>query len=39
MRHRGENPRFIVGADEKLTAFVEKSPSQRCHAPAARPFG
>jgi hypothetical protein len=39
IRHRGENPRFVVGADEKLTAFVEKSPSQRCHAPAARPFG
>ena len=28
MRHRGENSRFVVGADEKLTAFVEKSPSK-----------
>jgi hypothetical protein len=24
MRHRGENPRFVVGADEKLTGFCRK---------------
>src|SRR6266446_10692916 len=37
--HRGDGQPFIVRADEKLTVFVEKSPSQRCYAPAARPFG
>jgi len=37
--HRGDGQRYVVRAVEKLTAFVEKSPSQRCHAPAARPFG
>ena len=37
--HRGDGQRYVVRADEKLTAFVEKSPSQRCHAPAARHFG
>jgi hypothetical protein len=37
--HCDNGKRFVVHADEKLTAFVEKSPSQRCHAPAARPFG
>ncbi len=37
--HRGDGKRYVVRADEKLTAFVEKSPSPRCHAPAARHFG
>jgi hypothetical protein len=36
--HRGDGKRFVVRADEKLTAFVEKSPSQRCHAPVSAPF-
>jgi hypothetical protein len=36
--HRDDGKRFIVRADEKLTAFVEKSPSQRCHAPVSALF-